>query len=668
VGTTIYEKYHEAMYEHKTVEFETYFPPSEEWIEAHAYPSEEGLAIYYHAVTERKLAEQEVETRTRQQVAVAELGLRALAGDDLDSLMDVTVACVARTLSVEFSKVMELLPGGEALLTRAGVGWENGVVGSETERAGLGSQSGYTLSSEGPVFSEDLREETRFRPPPTILEHGAAGSVTVVIHGGDGPFGVLGAYTGSRRNFSGDDANFLQAIANVLATAIEREKAEERVEHGREAERSRIARDLHDQALQELTDALVQVQQIRSLSKDPQQTLRLVRLLATLDRIWPQLRGAIYDLRLEGEQTKQFPELLESLVELHRGMAPEFDIALEMHDGVLLGPLGERGRQLLRIIGEALTNVRRHSGARNVRVGVGITEEKLWAEVEDDGRGFDAVEKFEQALSTTGGLGTRGMKERARALGGDLQIESDPQTGTKVRFEIALKKERREDEPEEEVRVLLVEDHATLREAIASTFEREASVEVVGQAGSLGEARQILQEVQQPIGVAVIDLGLPDGYGGDLIKDLREAFPQAQALVLSATLERPQIARAVEAGAAGVVHKSAHLEEVVEALRRLGRGEALLSLEEAVELLRFAGSRREEAYEARRTIEKLTPREIEVLQALAEGLDSQQIADRLSISLRTERNHTSNILSKLELHSQAQALVFALRHGVVELP
>jgi DNA-binding NarL/FixJ family response regulator len=190
----------------------------------------------------------------------------------------------------------------------------------------------------------------------------------------------------------------------------------------------------------------------------------------------------------------------------------------------------------------------------------------------------------------------------------------------------------------------------------------------VGQAGSLGEARQILQEVQQPIDVAVIDLGLPDGYGGDLIKDLREAFPQAQALVLSATLERPQIARAVEAGAAGVVHKSAHLEEVVEALRRLGRGEALLSLEEVVELLRLAGSRREEAYEARRTIEKLTPREIEVLQALAEGLDSQQIADRLSISLRTERNHTSNILSKLELHSQAQALVFALRHGVVELP
>src|SRR5215212_1746232 len=77
VGTTIYHKYHEAMRERKTVEFEMYFPPSNEWIEAHAYPSEEGLAIYHRDITERKRAEQEIETRTHQQAVVAELGLQA---------------------------------------------------------------------------------------------------------------------------------------------------------------------------------------------------------------------------------------------------------------------------------------------------------------------------------------------------------------------------------------------------------------------------------------------------------------------------------------------------------------------------------------------------------------------------------------------------------------
>ena len=235
--------------------------------------------------------------------------------------------------------------------------------------------------------------------------------MSVVIHGRDGPVGVLGAYTRSRRFFSEDDANFMQAVASVLATAIERQGAQEQVEEGREAERSRLARDVHDEPLQDLADALVQAQQIQSFSEDPQQTQRLARLLATLDRIGPQLRGAIYDLRLQGEHDRLFPELLEALVELHREMAPDSEIAYEVHDGVLSGPLGESGRQLLRILGEALTNVRRHSGASQVRVGVGITEEKLWAEVEDDGRGFDATQQeddFEQALSVTGGMGLRG--------------------------------------------------------------------------------------------------------------------------------------------------------------------------------------------------------------------------------------------------------------------
>ncbi len=90
-------------------------------------------------------------------------------------------------------------------------------------------------------------------------------------------------------------------------------------------------------------------------------------------------------------------------------------------------------------------------------------------------------------------------------------------------------------------------------------------------------------------------------------------------------------------------------------------------LEEVVELLRFAGSRREQEDEARRAIARLTAREKELLQALAEGLDGQEIAARLTISPVTERNHMANIFAKLGVHSRLQALVFALRHGVVEI-
>jgi PAS domain S-box-containing protein len=634
-----------------------------------------GYLGIHRDITERKRAEQEKEKRTHQQAVVAELGLTALANDDLQALMDAIVALVAQTLDTEYSKIMELLPGGEELLLRAGVGWREGLVGEAKERAGLGSQAGYTtlISSEA-VIVENLREETRFEPPPFLVEHGVISSMTVVIPSTEGPFGVLGVHTRSRRSFSEDDINFMQAVANVLATAIEREAKEERLEEITEAERSRIARDLHDEALQDISGALVDAQRIKAISTDPEASRLSERLLATLDRVEPHLRGAIYDLRLEREQDRPFSELLEELVELQRTIAPHLQIALDIHDGILEGALGETGREILRIVGEALTNARRHSEAENVWVRVGVSHGTLCAEVEDDGRGFGPTQEEEPtppAATTTGGggVGIRAMRERTNHLGGDLRTESERGKGTKVRFELVLHREGleepEEEQVEEEVRVLLVDDHAAIRDALASTFEEEEGFKVVGQAGSMADAQRIL--AQESVDMAVIDLGLPDGYGADLIKELREKYPQAQALVLSATLDRAQIAGAVERGAAGVLSKTAHLDEVVGAVRRLRAGETLMPLEEVVGLLRFAGSQREQEYEARQAIEKLTPREIEVLQALALGLDSEGIAQKLHIALRTERNHMASILAKLGVHSQLQALVFAQRHGVVEV-
>lgn len=260
------------------------------------------------------------------------------------------------------------------------------------------------------------------------------------------------------------------------------------------------------------------------------------------------------------------------------------------------------------------------------------------------------------------GVGLRSMHERASALGGEVKIESRPGEGTKVRLELALKESP---QTEEDTRILLVEDHASFREAVATVFEKEEGFAIVGQAGSLSEARAMLEK---GVDVAIVDLALADGYGGEIIKELRDKSPQAQALVLSSTLERSEIARAVEAGAAGVLHKSAGIEEVVQGVKRLRAGEPLLSLQETVELLRFASSKREQAKEAQQAIASLTPREKEVLQALGEGLDSPAIAERLNISVDTERNHVARILTKLGVHSRLQALVFALRHGVVELP
>jgi PAS domain S-box-containing protein len=172
--------------------------------------------------------EAELRVRARQQQAVAELGRRGLAETDLQAFMDEAVELTARVLALEYCKVMEFPPGGDRLLLRAGVGWEEGLVGRATEELGFGSQAGYTLHLDEPVVVEDLRSETRFSTSALLREHGVVSGMSVVIGGSDRHFGVLGAHAGQRRTFTEDDVNFLRAVANVLAAAIERERAEEK--------------------------------------------------------------------------------------------------------------------------------------------------------------------------------------------------------------------------------------------------------------------------------------------------------------------------------------------------------------------------------------------------------------------------------------------------------
>jgi signal transduction histidine kinase/DNA-binding NarL/FixJ family response regulator len=567
--------------------------------------------------------------------------------------MEEAAELAARTLDVEYCKILELLPGGEELLLRAGVGWKEGLVGKTKVGAGLDSQAGYALLSDEPVIVEDLRTEGRFNGPPLLLEHGVVSGMSVIIRCLDGPFGVLSVHTGSHREFSEYDVNFLQAVANVLATAVERERAMEKLLEVREAERGRMARDLHDEVLQDLTYALAAMQLAQNQSKDPDFGDTLDRASGALKRASQGVRGAIYDLDLEGDQRQDFGDMLGSLVELNRERWPEAHIELSL-EPEFLPPLSRTTEvELARIVGEALSNARRHSGARNVRVAVGFSEDKLWAEVEDDGVGFDP--------DVTLGTGLSGMRERALGLGGNLTIDSSSTRGTKIRVETSL--EGRRDGPRQRTRLLLVEDHASFRDTLAEALQREGGFAVVGKAGSLAEARSMLDGAD----VAIVDLALPDGFGGDLIKELRTSNPQTQALVLSASLDRAEVARAVESGAAGVLHKSAGMEEILEAVRRLQRGETLMPLEEVVELLRFAGARKDEEFEAQRAMERLTDREMAVLKALAEGLDSPAIAERLGISIKTERNHMASILAKLGVHSRLQALVLALRHGLVEI-
>jgi len=171
--------------------------------------------------------EQVLATKVRQQRAVAELGLAALKGAELQALFDRAVTDIAGSLGVEFCKVLQLLPDRSAVLLRAGVGWKEGLVGQATFSISRESQAGYTLLSSNPVIVQDLGKETRFHGPPLLHEHGVVSGITCIIMGEEGPWGVLGAHTKSQRNFAREEVAFLQAMANVLASSIQNRRVHE---------------------------------------------------------------------------------------------------------------------------------------------------------------------------------------------------------------------------------------------------------------------------------------------------------------------------------------------------------------------------------------------------------------------------------------------------------
>ena len=217
----------------------------------------------------------------------------------------------------------------------------------------------------------------------------------------------------------------------------------------------------------------------------------------------------------------------------------------------------------------------------------------------------------------------------------------------------------------DDIALLLVDDHASLRELLGLRLAREPEFRVVAEAGSLAEARHILSQVE--VDIALIDLDLPDGSGLELIRELRAANSDAQTLVLTASDDRQEHAVAVAAGASGVLSKTVGSAEIVSAIRRLDAGDVLLTPSEAVELFRLVDQRQEAERAARRLREQLTPREVDLVQLLAEGLDDAAIAERLFISPKTVRNQMVGLLDKLGVDSRLQALVLAVHIGIVTI-
>jgi PAS domain S-box-containing protein len=218
----------------------------------------------------------------------------------------------------------------------------------------------------------------------------------------------------------------VRMAVNIFRDITERKRADEALRYVREAERKRIARDLHDGALQDFSYTTAALGMIILQSDDSKLKEQLQAAVDAARRGAQGLREVVNDLRLEDEEGRPFPELVESLVRRTRMMARGSEISLELGEQVPSVPLGETGTQASRIIQEALTNARRHSEAKRISVSLKMDEGDLLAEVSDDGQGL--------GQGAPSGVGLSSMRERATVIGGELEIESEVGRGTRVRL------------------------------------------------------------------------------------------------------------------------------------------------------------------------------------------------------------------------------------------
>jgi two-component sensor histidine kinase len=369
------------------------------------------------------LTERSLRLRIRQQEILAELGVFALQGAPFLDLLNHTARLTAEGLEAEFCKVMEYLAAENRLFVRAGVGWEEGVVGSASVGADLESPAGFALRTGKPVISNHLENEERFRTPELLIQHGIRRAMNVILQGDGSPFGVLEVDSRSDGEFGEHDIAFLQGAANVLGMAIERQRYERHL---------KAALDRHQVLLKEINHRVKNSLQLvagmlhlqASAVGDSELGQRLAEASSRVSAV-----GRAYE-RLSHEADVERIDLGTYLREVCKdlGGGSPCEIHIEAPKGIQFAP--DRAIHLALIVNELVTNAAKYAypdcSVGHIWVHLARREaDTVLVSVRDEGIGLPAG--FDVAKNK--GLGMRIVTALARQLGATLtQRECVPGT------------------------------------------------------------------------------------------------------------------------------------------------------------------------------------------------------------------------------------------------
>lgn len=670
----------------------------------------------------------EAARRNAEQMALVDLSATLGASLRLDTMLGTTVAKVAELLACQVSWI--LLPDDDgrlrirALHGGSSTGFAETVVASDNS-----PQSRVYTSGEARITNDIATVPRSSFDWAFCRQHHIVRFATVPLRAHERTIGVMNVgRTHTTEDLTEQDMRVLATFAGQIALAIENAALYEQSRlRGAAEERARLARDLHDTLAQSMLTILRTLEALDASPGAMPEALRerLAQARALARQSLDEARRSVWNLQPAALDHVTFREALETLVttwSAGSGVRARFE---QKGRPAPLAPRVES--DLLLITREALHNIARHATATSVNVALQFGPAGLRLLISDDGVGFD-VEAFTASGQSdgdrsdgsasadeprnrrlTGGMGLRGMRERAQLLGASLHIESAPGWGARValtlpramleplRGEYAsigvsppleraanssisvavdppLKrmmvadetsgKERPGDDAsatpaaDNAITLLLADDHPALREGLRQTLSATQGLRVVGVAASAAEAMALARE--RAPDVLLLDMRLPDGDGLEVVRELRREAISTQVVIFTAHGDDAQVIAALQAGAAGYLQKDIAITDLVNAIRAAAAGRHVFSPTIAARL------HGREGLLVNTRAGQLTPREREVLGMLAAGMRYRAISQRLSVSEATIKFHVLNLYQKLQSSSRVEALNRAREWGLMQ--
>lgn len=380
--------------------------------------SDQGEPVVEHtpgASQPSDLTERALRLRIRQQEILAELGVLALQGAQFLEMLNHTARLTAAGLEAEYCKVLEYRSAENRLLVIAGIGWDEGVVGSASVGADLASPAGFALRTGKPVISNHLGIEQRFRTPELLAEHGIRRAMNVILQGDGSPFGVLEVDSRSEGEFSEHDLAFLQGAANILGMAIERQQYERKL---------KAALDRHQVLLTEVNHRVKNSLQVvvgmlqlqASSSGDPELSARLKEASSRVSTVGHAYERLAYEADYEKIDLGGY--LREVLKDLEVTVSP-CKLHFEASDGIQLA--ADRAIHVALIINELVTNAAKYAYPAR-------PDGPIWVRLMPEGKDAVVVSVRDEGVGLPAGfdvtkskrLGTRLVTALAKQLEADL--------------------------------------------------------------------------------------------------------------------------------------------------------------------------------------------------------------------------------------------------------